>query len=195
MFRNSVKVIEEYKPKSAPKVQVEEKPVQKATTEKPEAEPVTRSTAGVGLSLKKLRQKKEEILQQQKIQSSRNLPVEEFSQAAFESVWYKYLELLRKNQEQNLLSILSIDKKPRVQGAKIHLTLSSQALKQELERIKEKTLNFLRQKLNNYDIDFVLEVQEQLKEELVYTKKDKFKKLLRKYPDLAVLKDKFKLDI
>jgi len=192
MFRNSVKVMEEYKPKPSSPTKVEEsKPLQPKVQVQPDAT----SQGGIGLSLKKLKQKKEEILLQQQKERQKHLPTDDFTQAAFESEWYKYLELLRKNQEQNLLSILSIDKKPRVKGVKIHLTLPSYALKQELERSKEKTLSYLRRKLNNYEIDFVIGVQEQLKEELVYTKRDKFKKLERKYPALSVLKEKFNLDI
>jgi len=89
---------------------------------------------------------------------------------------------------------LTIDKKPRVIDNKIHITLSSSVLKDELIKNKEKVLNYLREHLNNYEIDFEISINEQKEEELIYTKSDKFKKLVQKNPDLIYLKDKFKLN-
>jgi DNA polymerase-3 subunit gamma/tau len=105
------------------------------------------------------------------------------------------LEILRKQGKKNLHTILTIDKHPRVEGSKIHLTLSSKAIKEELQRNQENVLNYLRRHLNNFEIEFVIDVKEQIQEEFVYTKKDKFKKLLEKYPDLIYLKQNLKLDL
>ncbi len=194
-FRNSVKVVEEYKapaPQTADRVEESSQPEAKQNA--PVSAPV--QTAGtVGLSLKKLKEKKQQLAEQRRLQNQKELPKDPFTQAQFEVYWNKYLDLLRKHQEKNLLSILTIDKKPRIIDHKIHITLTSQVLKDELQRIKEKILNYLRSNLNNYDIDFVIEVKEEKKKEFVYTKKDKFKKLVQKYPDLLYLKEKFKLDI
>jgi len=194
-FRNSVKVVEEYKapaPQTADRVEESSQPEAKQNA--PVSAPV--QTAGtVGLSLKKLKEKKQQLAEQRRLQNQKELPKDPFTQAQFEVYWNKYLDLLRKHQEKNLLSILTIDKKPRIIDHKIHITLTSQVLKDELQRIKEKILNYLRSNLNNYDIDFVIEVKEEKKKEFVYTKKDKFKKLVEKYPDLLYLKQKFKLDI
>jgi DNA polymerase-3 subunit gamma/tau len=145
--------------------------------------------------LKKFKQKKQELIEASKLQAGKKLPVEPFTQTAFEVQWYKYLEILRKQHEKNMHSILTIDKKPRVEGNNIHIILSSNALKTELERNKEKVLNYLRRHLNNYEIDFVIEVKEEIQKELVYTKNDKFNKLMEKYPDLIIFKEKFKLNL
>ncbi len=193
-FRNTVKVVEEFKKSPqktvVPKPEPEIKNIPK--TEVPKI-PVTGKTVS-GLSLKSLKKKKQELEEQQKIQSGKTLPTDEFTQIAFDQKWQKYLERLRKNHEKNLLSILTIDKKPKVIEGKIHLTLPSQALKKELERNKEKVLKYLRYNLNNYDIDFVISVKEAMKQDFVYTNQDKFRKMTEKYPDLLYLKQKFKLD-
>ncbi len=190
-FRNSVSVIEVYKDETVVKPEAETKDVVKEA----ETFPIKKTSKNVGLSLKKFKQKKQELIEASKLQAGKKLPVEPFTQTAFEVQWYKYLEILRKQHEKNMHSILTIDKKPRVEGNNIHIILSSNALKTELERNKEKVLNYLRRHLNNYEIDFVIEVKEEIQKELVYTKNDKFNKLMEKYPDLIIFKEKFKLNL
>jgi DNA polymerase-3 subunit gamma/tau len=196
LFRNTVSVVEAFSEKEKNYPENTRKNVENRVEEpirESKNSPVDNQK--VGLSLKKLRQKKQELLEESLLQAGKKLPTEPFSQAAFDVQWRKYLEILRKQHEKNMHSILTIDKKPKVVGSKIHLTLSSNALKTELERNKEKVLNYLRRHLNNYDIDFVIDVKEEIQNEFVYTKKDKFNKLLEKYPDLQFVKDKFKLDL
>ncbi len=201
-FRNSVKVVEAYKSadnsdENKPKVsKIEESPAQnlQSTTKQPEHTTI-RQSGGTGFTIGSFIKKKRELEEQKRNDSAQQLPTDDFSQEDFEKYWREYLDKLRKNHEKNLLSILTIDRKPRVINGKIHLTLSSEALKKELERTKEKVLKFLRQNLNNYEIDFVINVKEEKKKELVYSKKDKFNKLVQKYPDLAYLKTKFKIEI
>jgi len=194
-FRNTVKVVEEFKETPQKPVAPKQVPETKKTIQT-KVEPVTDSGKKTvsGLSLKSLKKKKQEIEELQKIQSGKTLPTDDFTQIAFDQKWQKYLERLRKNHEKNLLSILTIDKKPKVVDGKIHLTLPSQALKKELERNKEKVLKYLRYNLNNYDIDFVITVKEAMKQDFVYTNQDKFRKMTQKYPDLVYLKQKFKLE-
>ncbi len=200
-FRNSVKVVEAYKEigsqQTSGNISKTTEPPAQIHPEKPRLQHKIKQeqTSGSGITIKSIFKKKRELEKQKQLQNNEKLPVDDFSQQDFEKYWREYLDKLRKNHEKNLLSILTIDKKPRVVDGKIHLTLTSEALKKELERLKEKVLKFLRYNLNNYDIDFVIEVKEEKKKELLYTKKDKFNKLMEKYPDLAYLKDKFKIDI
>ncbi len=204
-FRQNLKVVESFKEKPVQKSDEKHKYPEKSDTKDTVAEaqsPVksadkepAKTKTVTGLSLKGLRKKKEEILEQNMLAQGQTLPTEDFTQEDFDKYWSEYLEKLRKNHERNLLSILTIDSYPRVIDHKIHLTLTSEALKKELERTKEKVLKFLRSNLHNYDIDFVIEVKEEKKKEFIYSNKDKLRKLMEKYPDLVYLKDKFKFDI
>ena len=198
-FRNSVKIIEELKPDSEkqntpPKPdQIAEPPAKPIKPSK--TEPTKTASSSSGITIGRIIKKKREIEERKRVKAGEQLPTDVFTQEDFEKYWFEYLKKLRKNHEKNLLSILTIDQKPQVIKGKIHLTLSSGALKKELERTKEKVLNFLRQTLNNYEIDFVIQVKEEKRKEFVYSHKDKFNKLIEKYPDLAYLKTKFKIDI
>jgi len=200
-FRNTTKVLEVYQEKPEKNNSEEAKQL---TTQKPEQlenlkveepEKKYQTGSGAGLSLKALKKKKKEIEERERLLKGQQLPSDDFTQEQFDKYWQEYLDKLRKNHERNLLSMLTIDNNPRVVNHKIHLTLTSNALKRELERSKEKVLKFLRYNLNNYDIDFVIDVKEEKKKEFIYSKKDKFNKLIEKYPDLAYLKSKFKIDI
>ncbi len=198
-FRQSVKVVESFKQpdKNLNKPNKEQPASISKVAKKEKIDPIKseKSPGVAGLSLKALREKKAELERINREMAGQNLPKNSFSQSDFEKYWQAYLKKLRLNNERNLLSILTIDREPRVQMPYIHLTLPSEALKKELERNKEKVLKFLRQNLQNYDIDFVIEVKEEKKKEFVYTKKDKFRKMIEKYPDLIYLKEKFNIDL
>ena len=196
-FKNTNKVIVEYKQKDTSTTSQK-----KPETIEEKLDKVKKNTSvssienkkNIGLSIKSLKKKKEELKKQKQNNNFKNLPKDPFTQTQFEVFWNKYLNILRKHHEKNFLSILTIDKNPRVIDNKIHITLTSTVLKDELIKNKEKVLNYLREHLNNYEIDFEISINEQKKEELIYTKSDKFKKLLQKNPDLRYLKDKFNLD-
>ncbi len=194
-FKNSVSKISVFTPKPEKKLtSLETDQTQSVAEPKVDFKEKEAST-GIGLSLNALRNIKSEKEKLKQLQAQKTLPKEPFTQAQFEVRWHKYLDILRKHQEKNLLSILTIDPKPRIIDHKIHVTLTSQVLKDELQQNKEKILKYLREKLQNYEIDFVIEVKEEKRSEFIYSKKDKFNKLVEKYPDLHYLKNKFKLDI
>ncbi len=190
-FRNSVQIVEEVKEPEKTIVSPKETPV----VSKPEKIVPTQTKKSGGLSIKGFRNKKEELLEKERLLAGQKLPTDSFTFDEFIVHWKAYLEILRKNQEKNFLSILSIDENPTLEGAKIKLTLSNQSLKKELERNKEKVLKYIRTKLNNFDIDFKITVNEEKQKDFVYTRPQKFQKMVEKYPDLQYLKDKFDLDV
>ena len=197
-FRDNTKIVTEITPIIETKPAAENKVAEKKPElTKPEIEnPVsTKPPTTTGLSLGALRKRKEELLEEEALKQGIALPKDDFSQDKFNKYWKKYLDHLRKNNKVNMLSMLTIDRNPRTVERKIHLTLSSNSLKRELERKKEGVLKYLRNKLNNYDIDFVIEVNEEKQSEIAYTKQQKFDKMLKKNPDLAYLHTKLKLNL
>ncbi len=145
-----------------------------------------------GLSLKSLKKKKKE--QEERNLNGQELPEEEFIYEAFKTLWDKYLENLRKNHEKNLLSIFNSDE-PRLDGNYILMKVANQSIKNEILQNKERLLKYLRQNLNNYKIDFKIEVSEEKKQEFVYYPQEKWEKLIEKYPELDILKKKWGLEL
>ncbi len=195
-FKDTVKVVEAYKNSFTGPTKVEEEtPLQENNNKTSETKEKPKKSEGTGITISGILKKKRELEEKNRILKGQKLPTDDFSPEDFEKYWLEYLDKLRANKEKNLLSILTIDRHPRIIDHQIHLTLTSEALKKELEQTKEKILKFLRYNLNNYDIDFVISVKEEKKQEVIYSKKDKFRKLLKKNPDLLYLKQKFKIDI
>jgi DNA polymerase-3 subunit gamma/tau len=145
-----------------------------------------------GLSLKSLRRKKME--QEQNYLKNGDLPEDPFSIEEFQHLWDKFLENLRKNNDRYLLSLFNSDK-PVIEGNNILMKVATSTIKDEILQNKDRILRFLRKNLNNYKIDFSIEVSEQKEKEFIYYPEEKLEKLLEKYPDLSYLIDKWKLEL
>jgi DNA polymerase-3 subunit gamma/tau len=65
----------------------------------------------------------------------------------------------------------------------------------ELERAQHNLLEFLKRKLNNYDITIEITVNEAAERRYAYTTREKYEKLKEKNPDLEILRTTFDLDI
>ncbi len=195
-FRKTPQIIEDKSVKKQIEQKTEEIQVKK-TEQKPKVEELKRkplSKHKVGLSINNFIKKKEAFEQESKLQKGIKLPEDAFEFDDFYKYWSEYLDYLRKNHKKNLLSILNSDK-PKIEGNKIKIKLSSTALKNELLQSKEGLLDFIRTKLNNYKIDFDIEIDQKKKEEFVYYSKDKFKKLIEKNPKVLELKNKLGLEL
>lgn len=148
--------------------------------------------AASGLSLKSLKKKKLE--QEENNLNGKNLPEEAFEFHDFIKLWDKYLENLRKNHEKYLLSLFNSDR-PQIKGNFIYMKVATPSIKDEILQNKDRILKYLRKNLNNYKIDFQIEVNEEKKQEFVYYPKEKWQKLIEKYPELDYLKKKWELEL
>ena len=148
-----------------------------------------------GLSLSSIKAKKEHLIKQMEVViDSEELPKEPFTEIQFLDTWNLYAKCLRDKGQHNLASILSIDT-PKVEDTIIRLTFPNETNKVELEKHQFEILGFLRKKLQNYDIGFEIEVNEELEKQYAYSPIEKFQKLAEKNPNIELLRKKFKLDI
>ena len=60
---------------------------------------------------------------------------------------------------------------------------------------KSELLKHLRQKLNNYQIDFKVIINEAATKEYIYTAQEKYEALKKKNPNIELLKKTFRLDL
>ena len=84
---------------------------------------------------------------------------------------------------------------PRVEGELIHLVFPNNTIKLEVEREQGDLLGFIKKKLNNYNIDLSIEVNEEVAKKYAYTTREKFDKLNQKNPLLDKLRQTFDLDL
>lgn len=148
-----------------------------------------------GLSLKSIKAKKEHMIRQMEVVlDEEDLPQDDFTEEALQNSWNNYVKQLEKKGKYNLASILSIDT-PKVQDTTVYLEYPNSTNKVEVERNQTDLLKYLRKKLNNFDINLSISVNEELQKRYIYTAQEKYKKLKEKNPNIDLLRKTFGLDI
>ncbi|MBU2940108.1 DNA polymerase III subunit gamma/tau [Lacinutrix sp. C3R15] len=154
-----------------------------------------RKKSSSGLSLRSIRLKKEhQIKQMEVVHDEEDLPKDPFTEEAVIDAWYTYVKLIEEKGQFNLASILSIDK-PKIKGTTIHVEYPNATNKIEVERQQYPLLGYIRKKINNFDINLEVTVNEQLEKKYAYTPQDKFEKLVEKNSNIELLRKTFDLDI
>jgi len=172
-----------------------QKPVAPTATKTPSIPLNARKKSSSGLSLRSIRLKKEhQIKQMEVVHDEEDLPKDPFTEEALIEAWYAYVKLIEEKGQFNLASILSIDK-PKVKGTTIHVEYPNATNKIEVERQQYPLLGYIRKKINNYDINLEITVNEQMEKKYAYTPQDKFEKLAEKNPNIELLRKTFDLDI
>jgi len=155
----------------------------------------TQTKVTSGLSLSSIKKKKEHLIKQMDVvHETTNLPKDIFTEEDLITYWKEYIIKIEKTGQHNLASILSIDT-PKLSGTAICLEFPNETNKVELERQQYDLLGFLRQKLNNYDINLSIIVNEEMEKKYAYTSMEKFEKLNAKNENLDLLRRTFDLDI
>ncbi|WP_034258100.1 DNA polymerase III subunit gamma/tau [Altibacter lentus] len=147
------------------------------------------------LSLKSIQKK--QAIQKERIANQpdeENLPTSDFNEDQMIAAWKEYTDTVEKDGKYNLLSHLTMGV-PKLEGSLIHLEFPNSTIKVEVERAKYELLGFLREKLQNYDIDLSIEVNETIEKRYAYTTREKFEKLREKNPLIEELRKEFDLDI
>ncbi|GGD98108.1 DNA polymerase III subunit gamma/tau [Planktosalinus lacus] len=147
------------------------------------------------LSLKSIQQKKhlQEQLKGKKVVQEQ-LPEDQFSETDLQIAWKEYARILEKKGEHIVASHLDMVL-PTVEENNIHVSYPNETIKVELERSQQYLLNFLSKKLNNHNLQLIIEVNENHQKNYVYTAREKYEKLKEKYPVIETLKKTFDLDV
>lgn len=186
------------KPKEeAPLAQVEEPSVAYQKKETPIDSPKPNRPKGrvSGLSLASVRKKQEHLKSKKDAEVKHEiLPTDPFKEEDLITYWKKYIAKLHDKGEKILASILEVDE-PKVKDTIIHLEFPNSTMKVELERAQYPLLEYLRKKLNNYDIVIEINVNEHIQKKYAFTAREKFEKLKELNPSIDFLRKEFDLDI
>ena len=147
------------------------------------------------LSLKSI-QKKQELKQELEANQPKeeDLPVNNFTEEEMLKYWNTYTKKVEKDGKFNLLSHLTMGT-PKLEGAIIHLEFPNHTIKTEVERAKYDLLGYMREKLQNYEVDLDITVNETTEKRYVYSTREKFEKMKEMNPALERLRQEFDLDI
>jgi DNA polymerase-3 subunit gamma/tau len=146
------------------------------------------------LSLKSIDRQKEINEIEVEIVDYSNMPRTEFTDVQILKAWKEYVDNLIKNGKKSIASIMNADS-PKVVDSNIHITLPNKLMQSQLNSQKPRILKVIREKLNNYSIDLIIEVNEIQEKKYAYTPQEKYAKLKEKNPFIAEFRKKLDLDI
>jgi len=120
---------------------------------------------------------------------------DEFTADDLKKVWLNYAETKIKTEQPRLYSIM-LNSVPEIKDkTNLHLKLTNDSQKNNIDEIKSNVVNFLKDKLNNSNIDLLIEVQQiESKGKQIYTDNDKLEFLIEKHPELGKMKQQLGLD-
>jgi DNA polymerase-3 subunit gamma/tau len=176
--------------------QVDEKisaPTIQPTLQKPVLKNVKRRTSS--LSLKSIHLKKEEKSETELEENFDKHPKDVFTQSELETAWKSYhATLLSKGQKSIAATIIS--NMPKLENNfEITFDIPNSLMSDQVENERPKLMKHLRESLNNYALSISIVVNETVTKKFAYTPEEKYNKLLEENPDLAILKEAFKLDL
>lgn len=116
---------------------------------------------------------------------------EEFTLEQLNDRWKEYLTTL--DDRPNMKSTLS--RTPILKDDGTLLLMIDNHVQEELIRsIKPQLVSWLRRELKNSSIDLFIEINDTGTQKFAYTDGEKLEEMLKKNPDLAILKQRFNLD-
>ena len=147
-----------------------------------------------GLSLKSLKTKAEVSKIEVDFEEVEGLPADVFSESKLLLLWEAYINILMEDGKKSVASIMNSNV-PSVKNGIIHFQLPNAMMKDQLDRAKFPLVKYLREKLNNYKLDVVVDVNEEETKKYAYTPDEKYQKLKEKNSAIELLKKTFDLDI
>ncbi|MGV6846528.1 MAG: DNA polymerase III subunit gamma/tau [Lutibacter sp.] len=122
------------------------------------------------------------------------LPSDSFEENEALRYWEDFIEQLQEKGKKSIASIMNANK-PVIKDNNFYLVLPNYIMRDQLKQSLNTILSFLREKLNNYKIDIIIEVNEQTEKNYAYTPQEKYQKLKEQNKYIDLLKSTFDLDI
>jgi len=152
------------------------------------------NVSGLSLSSIKFKKENEKIQLEKKNNSEEKILEENFTKNKLNSIWDAYLKDKLDKGENNIASILKINK-PEIQSKNlITYSVLNDSNKIELEEEKNNLLPFLKTQLKNNQITLSILVNKTAIKKTNYSDKEKYKLLLKKNSKLDKLRTTFDLE-
>ena len=128
------------------------------------------------------------------IESLEDKPKTEFSEEELVKLWDEFVENLLKENKIPAYNALHTGKVQLNKNFQIQFEFTSASLSAEFDLEKDNLMRFLREKLNNYAIEFLVVIKDDQTKTFVKTNQEKFKDMAEKNPILLKMKEQFGLD-
>lgn len=123
------------------------------------------------------------------------MPKNAFTQEQLEKVWDAYANDLKAKGRNSLAAALMSKRPVMLSASSLEFTVNNKALEESINEDKMNFLTFLRQQLNNYDIQLQVVISTAEEKANLYTATDRYKHLAEKNPAINKLRQAFDLDI
>jgi len=165
---------------------VEESPLQPQT-------PVERKVSALSLSSIRARKEMESSLEK-KVVNPDDLPKDAFTAEQFREEWNKYAEKLARSGFMLMSSLMGMVP-PLLNGTSVSLEMPNEGSKLSFDENKFDLVNYLRKKLNNYDLEIEIIVNEEVRiQKKVLDKEDKLVRFIELNPAMQYMKEIFELE-
>ncbi|WP_111708569.1 DNA polymerase III subunit gamma/tau [Lutibacter citreus] len=200
-FQTKVKRRAKTKPIAVPKTIIQHKNVYKNTESvvkkelpKPKPNIDLKSRRRSALTLKSVNRKKEIEKIEVEYDQVDGLPSDDFTENDLIILWKKYSDILLKKGKKSLMSVLNTNT-PKIVEKNIHFDLPNHLMKDQLLQGKHPLLKFIREGLNNFKVDLIINVKEVEAKKYAYTPQEKYLKFQEKNKAIDLLKKTFDLDL
>jgi len=176
-------------------VEINQKPTEQTPKTPAPAKVLGRRRRPTGLTMKSVFEKKvEEIDEEEENIDLSTLPKDFFDTEKLTIVWKQYIQLLLKQGEKSIASIVNAGV-PREVNQSIIVELPNTLMEEQIMRHRHLLLGFIRKQLNNFSLDLKIVVNEKVARRFAYTPQEKFKKLLELNDHMALLRNTFDLEL
>lgn len=155
--------------------------------------PVEKKVSALSLSSIRARKEMESSLEK-KVVNPDDLPKEPFTADQFMTEWNKYAEKLARSGFMLMSSLMGMVP-PVIQGTSVSLEMPNEGSKLSFDENKFDLVNYLRKKLNNFDLEIEITVNEEVKiQKRVLDKEDKLVRFIELNPAMQYMKEIFDLE-
>ncbi|MBM1107848.1 DNA polymerase III subunit gamma/tau [Aurantibacter crassamenti] len=149
-----------------------------------------------GLSISSLKAKKEHALNKKEVRlDPADLPKDPFTEAEMQQHWADFVNKIEAKGQKILASNLNSDIPTLKENSKLCIEMPNATMKTEIEREQFELMEYLKQKLNNYEISLNITVNEAVAKKYAFTPEEKYEKLREKNPAIDLLRKTFDLDL
>jgi len=148
-----------------------------------------------GLSISSIKAKKNHVNAKAGQHDATVLPTNSFEEKDMQAFWDEFVKKLDVKGKKILAANLQADVPKLKDETTIYIELPNSTMKKEVEREQSLMLNFLKEKLQNYDITLQIAINEAQNKKYAFTPEEKYEKLREKNPAIDVLRREFDLDL
>lgn len=149
-----------------------------------------------GLSISSLKAKKEHELNKKNVRlDPADLPKDPFTEEEMQLHWSEFVKKIEDKGQKILASNLNTDIPRLKDTSTLLIEMPNSTMKTEIEREQYELMEYLKEKLNNYEIKLHIKVNETAAKKYAFTPEEKYEKLREKNPAIDLLRKEFDLDL